>query len=60
MEQQTKFSAKNEWRWHPGIIEYLSQTYDCADFLNNDEKYRYIEDLSILEIVNLISVGITS
>ena len=38
----------------PGIIEYLSETFDSADFLNNGEKYRYIE------IVNLISVGITS
>ena len=44
----------------PGIIEYLSQTNDCADFLKSDEKYRYIDDLSILEIINLISVGISS
>ena len=44
----------------PGIIEYLSQTNDCADFLRSDEKYRYIDDLSILEIINLISVGISS
>ena len=44
----------------PGIIEYLSQTNDCADFVKSDEKYRYIDDLSILEIINLISVGISS
>merc|ERR1711954_617574 len=44
----------------PGIIEYLSQTNDCADFLSNEEKYRFIDDLSIIEIINLISVGILS
>ena len=44
----------------PGIIEYLSQTNDCADFLTNEEKYRFIDDLSIIEIINLISVGISS
>ena len=44
----------------PGIIEYLSQTNDCADFLRSDEKYRYIDDLSILEIINLISMGLSS
>ena len=44
----------------PGIIEYLSQTNDCADFITNEEKYRFIDDLSIIEIINLISVGISS
>ena len=44
----------------PGIIEYSSQTNDCADFVKSDEKYRYIDDLSILEIINLISVGMSS
>ena len=42
------------------ILEYLSQNNDCASFLNNDEKYKYIDDISILEIINLISVGISS
>ena len=44
----------------PGIIEYLSQSNDCAKFLSSKEKYRYIDDLSILEIINPICVGISS
>ena len=43
-----------------GIIEYLSQNNDCASFLSEDEKYKFIDDLSVLEIINLISVGISS
>ena len=44
----------------PGILEYLSQNNDCADFLKEDERYKFIDDLSILEIINLISLGISS
>ena len=44
----------------PGILEYLSQNNDCADFLSEDERYKYIDDLSILEVINLIRIGISS
>ena len=44
----------------PGILEYLSQNNDCANFMEEDERYKYIDDLSILEILNLISLGISS
>ena len=44
----------------PGILEYLSQNNDCADFLSEDERFKYIDDLSILEVINLISIGISS
>ena len=43
-----------------GILEYLSQTNDNADFIPVDEKFKFIDDLSILDIINLISVGISS
>ena len=43
-----------------GILEYLSQNNDCAGFLSDEDRYKYIDDLSILEIINLISVGISS
>jgi hypothetical protein len=43
-----------------GILEYLSQNNDCASFLTEDEKFKYIDDLSILEFINLISIGIAS
>ena len=44
----------------PGILENLSQNNDCANFMEEDERYKYIDDLSILEILNLISLGISS
>ena len=43
-----------------GIEEYLSQSNDNTDFLSDDEKFKYIDDLSMIEIVNLISIGIAS
>ena len=43
-----------------GIEEYLSQSNNKPDFLKEDEKFQFIDDLSILEIVNLVSIGIAS
>ena len=43
-----------------GILEYLSQTNDNVNFLAEDVKYKFIDDLSILEIINLVSQGISS
>ena len=43
-----------------GIVEYKSQSNDNTDFLESNEKYKYIDDLSILELVNLILHGISS
>ena len=42
-----------------GIYEYVSQSTQNLDFVNEDDKYKYIDDLSLLETINLISVGIT-
>ena len=43
-----------------GFEEYLSQSNGNTDFLNDDEKYKFIDDVSILEILNLISFGLSS
>ena len=43
-----------------GILEYLSQSNDNTDFVDNKEKFKFIDDLSILEIINLMSIGIAS
>lgn len=43
-----------------GILEYKSQSDDNTDFLDANEKYKYIDDLSILEVINLILNGISS
>ena len=43
-----------------GTEEYLSQSNRNTDFLDQDEKFKFIDDLSILEILNLISIGLAS
>ena len=43
-----------------GILEYLSQNNDCANFLEEQDRYKFIDDLSILELINLVSIGLSS
>ena len=43
-----------------GILEYLSQSNNNTDFVESSKKFKFINDLSILEIVNLLSIGIAS
>ena len=43
-----------------GILEYLSQTNNILDFVEEDLRFKYFDDASVLEIVNLLSVGLAS
>ena len=43
-----------------GIEEYLSQSNDNVSFLDPDEKFKFIDDLSVVEVINLISIGLAS
>ena len=43
-----------------GILEYLSQTNFNTEYLSEEEKYKFVDDLSILEILNLLTVGLCS
>ena len=43
-----------------GILEFLSQSDDNTSFLCDRDKYKFIDDLSILEIINLLLCGLTS
>ena len=43
-----------------GILQFLSTSNNCADIISEDLKYRYIDDLSALELVNLLTIGIQS
>ena len=38
-----------------GILEYLSQTNHNTDFIDPDDKFKFFDDLSILEIIKLMS-----
>ena len=43
-----------------GLLEYLAQSNNSADIVSESERFKFLDDLSILEIVNLLSVGLTS
>ena len=41
-----------------GILEYLSQSNDNTDCVELSKKSKFIDDLRILEILNLLSIGL--
>ena len=43
-----------------GLLEYLSQSNHSADCVKEEDRFKFVDDLTILEIVNLLTVGITS
>ena len=43
-----------------GLIEYDSQTNNNTDFLSEEDKYKFVDDLSVLDVINLINVGLSS
>ena len=43
-----------------GIWEYLSQSNDNADCVSESERFKFVDDLSFLEIINLLSVGLAT
>ena len=43
-----------------GILEYLSQSNNSADLVQDLDRFKFVNDLSVLEIVDLLTVGITS
>ena len=42
-----------------GIEEFLSQTNGNTSFLQDDENFKFIDDLSLLEVLNLICIGLS-
>ena len=43
-----------------GILEYLSQSNHNSDCVNPQDRFKFLDDLTVLEIVNLLTVGISS
>ena len=42
-----------------GILEYLSQSNNSADCVSEQDRFKFVDDLTILEIVNLLTIGIS-
>ena len=43
-----------------GLLEYIAQSSNNADCVNERDRFKFLDDLTILEIVNLITIGISS
>ena len=43
-----------------GLLEYLSQSNNNSDCVDVKDRFKFVDDLTVLEIVNLLTVGITS
>ena len=40
--------------------EYLSQTNDSAECIPVEDRFRFVDDLSTIEIINLLTIGLSS
>ena len=40
--------------------EFISQTNENAQSVPTDKRFKYVDDLTTLEIINLLSVGLSS
>ena len=43
-----------------GILEYLAQSNDNADMVSPEDRYKFVDDLTTLEIINLLLIVISS
>ena len=43
-----------------GIWEYLSQSNDNAECVDKDDRFKFVDDLSFLEIIYLLNVGLST
>ena len=43
-----------------GIWEYLSQSNDNADCVDESERFKFVDDLTFLEIIYLLNIGLAT
>ena len=43
-----------------GNWEYISQTNNNANFIPEEDRYKFVDDLTVLEIINLLNIGLSS
>ena len=43
-----------------GILEYTSQTNNIADCIPVEDRSRFIDDLTSIEVINLLTIGLSS
>ena len=45
---------------HLGQLEYSSQSNDSGACVASEDRFKFVDDMSLLEVINLITIGITS
>ena len=45
---------------HMGQLEYASQSNDSVDCVDEEDKYKFVDDMSLLGVIYLITCGIAS
>ena len=43
-----------------GLLEYLNQSYDNVDTVSLDNRFKFVDDFTFLEIVNLLTACMSS
>ena len=63
MAPDTLINTRPLRRRSPGsnfrTLEYLSQSNDNADHIDPEQRYKWLDDLTALEVINLLTVGIS-
>ena len=62
---KTLSTPRNLWGGGPqgatiGLLEYLSQSNDNCDHGDPSLLYKWLDDLNTLEVINLLTIGISS
>jgi hypothetical protein len=42
-----------------GLLEYLSQSNDNSDHIDPENRFKWLDDLTTLEVINLLTIGIS-
>ena len=43
-----------------GILEFLSQSNDSADMVKTNDRFKFVDELTVFQIINLLMIQITS
>ena len=43
-----------------GLLEYLRQSYNNTENIPPDLKFKWLDDMTVLEVINLLTIGISS
>ena len=43
-----------------GVLSYMSQSNNNTDCVPEDDRYKYFDDATVLEVINLLNIGLSS